>query len=783
MSLTGIINTRVLRPPLAAAAGLFAFWALSGPAPQAETDPMDAPLEVVRFGENDTLRGVVGKYLRDPDLWPAVLRINDIASPADLVPGAELRLPVRQVLAADNALLVALDAIQKATAEGARIFAPAEIGTAIENRDTAVIRREEGEWRQVVRFAGVATDYANEALDISIAQRDRSAEAVVSDVQGSVEGRAPAEPNWSNRRLDDILVEFERLRTLSNSTTQVTFRDLSRLRLNPNSNATIQRMRSDPLTGGEVTKVSLANGDFYALLNQLSEKSTFEINVPGVETTTNSADFWIKNDDTGARFVNYDSAGLEIQRGRETITVGENEGVVLTGAGTWRAAVLTSPRLAAPELGAVIYTAVAPLRWDAFEGAEAYWLEVAADPGFNQMKLSEWGIRETDFAAELPPARYFWRVAALDKLGLPGEWSTAQDFTVRIDNTPPFLTLLSPASGTIATRPAIELLGASELDAALTLNGQPLQAGGDGSFLSDLALVPGENRFTVRAVDPAGNESSRSLTVVYRPAVAVEIALSDAIPRVGGALATRSDELSVMAATTAAPGSAVTVRDESGRAVVQTVIGAGGALGFTVPVEDAARGYRVEVLAPTGAVEGRQDFTALRDRVAPGVAFDQPPLRATGDASLHLAGSAGDAVRLELEGTEVPLTDGRFDLSVALEPGANRFELVASDAVGNISVTRVNTLYDVDPPEILAIELGRPAGEAGPIELVVTARDASGLRQAAPFVVSVGGAEREGFARCDSAAGLCRASLPAEPGTLELIELIVEDYAGNAAFE
>ena len=121
----------------------------------------------------------------------------------------------------------------------------------------------------MIDLSDIASLLAQEALEIAIAQRDRSAEAVVSDVQGEVQGRAPAEPSWSGRNLDDILVEFERVRTLSSSTTQITFRDLSRLRLNANSNATIQRMRSDPLTGDEVTKVSLVNGDFYALLNQL----------------------------------------------------------------------------------------------------------------------------------------------------------------------------------------------------------------------------------------------------------------------------------------------------------------------------------------------------------------------------------------------------------------------------------------------------------------------------------------------------------------------------------
>lgn len=784
MKLIQTTAVRIARASCAAVLVMLASVGLGTGQALAETDPMDAPLEIVEFKEGDTLRGVVGEYLRDPDLWPAVLKLNNIRSSAELVPGTELRLPVRQVAAADAALLSSLQAIQNANAEGARIFAPDEIGQAIQSRDEAVTHREVGEWREVVSYAGVARDFAREALDISIAQRDRSAEAVVSDVQGSVEGRAPVEPSWSDRTRNDILVEFERIRTLSASTTQITFRDLSRLRLNPNSNATIQRMRSDPLTGGEVTKVSLAEGDFYALLNQLSDKTTFEIDVPGIETTTNSADFWIKNDQSGARFVNYDEPGLEIERDGQTFELGENEGVVIAGTGAQRAEVLTSPLLNLPDVGQILYSETANLSWEVFSGAEAYWLEVASDPGFNQMQISEWGIRDTAFAASgLAPARYHWRVAALDKLGLPGEWSTPRDFTLRIDNTPPFLTLMSPAAGTIATQPQIEVLGATELEATLTLDGKPLKVDGDGSFVADFALNPGENVIEVVAVDLAGNVSRRSQAVIYRPSTEVEIALSDQMARVGEALASRTDQLSVSASTTAEPGAAALVRDAAGNVVVQTQVGSAGAVGFTVPVIEASRTFTIQILAPGGSVEGALSFAALRDQVAPEIKLDLPPPRATSDEVLSVTGTADDAERLTLNGTDLPLLEGRFDLTVTLSPGANDFELVAVDAVGNVSVTRLSTLLDVDPPEVLSVELGRPQGNSGPIEIDVQARDASGLRQAAPFVISVDGAEIEGFLRCDSVSGMCRAVLPPEAGELELVELIIEDYAGNTAFE
>ncbi|MEY8838339.1 hypothetical protein AB9K41_04770, partial [Cribrihabitans sp. XS_ASV171] len=212
-------------------------------------------------------------------------------------------------------------------------------------------------------------------------------------------------------------------------------------------------------------------------------------------------------------------------------------------------------------------------------------------------------------------------------------------------------------------------------------------------------------------------------------------------------------------------------------------VATGGDFSFTVPVDAAERAYRIEILAPTGAVEGSLDFIALRDSIPPEVALDLPPPRATAEERLQLSGSAPEAERLTLNGTPVPLDNGRFDLTVTLAPGQNGFELIATDAVGNVSAATLSTLYDIDPPEILRVDLGRPKGENGPIQLEVEARDASGLRQAQPFLITVDGAEIEGFLRCDAGSGLCRAQLPAEPGELELIEVMIEDYAGNAAFE
>ncbi len=763
--------------------GALAVWALGGFGVQQAQAQNRVALENITFTSADSIRDFVGLHLGDPDLWPYVLDLNQIASPADLRPGDVLAMPVKQVRAADTALQKALNSIQNATAEGAQVFAPVQIGNAVANRENALERREDYQWEAVIDLSDIASLLAQEALEIAIAQRDRSAEAVVSDVQGEVQGRAPAEPSWSGRNLDDILVEFERVRTLSSSTTQITFRDLSRLRLNANSNATIQRMRSDPLTGDEVTKVSLVNGDFYALLNQLSDKNAFEIDVPGVETKTESGDFWVKNDTSGARFVNYDEAELEITRGGQKVMLGENEGVVLDADGAQTADVLNSPQLSQPPADAILYTGLADLRWDGFEGAAGYWLEVARDPGFNEMQVSEWGISELEFVtSDLPPARYYWRVAALDQLGLPGQWSKPGGFTVRVDNTPPFLTLLAPGDGDLASTDRVDVFGASEPDATVELNGAAVVLAPDGSFELSLPLLPGSNTLTLDATDRAGNTSRIEQTVVYRPAEAVEIRLDEGLPRSGDALATRSDELLVVAATTAQPGMTVVIRGAGGAVALQTVIGTNGALSFSVPVNEVVQAFAIEILSPGGVIEGTADFTAVRDAVPPEITLDLPLPKATDESLIDLTGNIGDAVSLTLDGVPVPLTEGRFAMPLDLTPGVNAFDLAAIDSVGNVTPLRLQTVYDIDPPVITEAEVSRPDGNSGPITIDVRATDPSGLRKSATFVIEVGGMERDGFLRCDNAAGQCTATLPAEPGQLRLIEVAVDDYAGNTAF-
>ena len=161
--------------------------------------------------------------------------------------------------------------------------------------EQAQARRQAGDWDAAIRLAGGAEKAADKALEAAAKARDAAVEALLSDRQGEVEGAGRATSTGATGR-SSVLIEEERVRTLSRSTAQITFRDESGLRLSSNSEAVIMRMRADPLERAQEAKVKLIEGDFYALLAGKSRRKTFELEIPNVETQINSTNFWVEKD-------------------------------------------------------------------------------------------------------------------------------------------------------------------------------------------------------------------------------------------------------------------------------------------------------------------------------------------------------------------------------------------------------------------------------------------------------------------------------------------------------
>ncbi len=737
----------------------------------------------VRLKEGQSLRDLAQEHLGDPDLWAEILRANGL-SPADVHPGIELKIPVGQIAAANQALGAALNLIQQATEQGARLFAAEQIGQAIKLRDAALAKRKAGDWDAAATLAGEAKLAADAALKAALAQRDAAADALLSDRQGWVEGQRPQDLVWADRPLNAILIEDEKVRTLSRSTAQITFRDDSRLRLNANSQAVIQRMRVDPLSREQEAKVSLVEGDFYALLAGKSQRKSFELQVPQVQTQIESTNFWVRHDTSGSKFANYDDRSLEVSAQGESVTLGRNQAtLVRSGAPpTDQIDVLPAPALAGPGDDQVAFDAKVRLSWAGVPDAAGYWLEVADDPGFARMTFSRWGLAEPSYQSEpLNVGAYYWRVAALDKFGLPGARSEVWRFHVQTDVTPPYISIGEPAEGAILRQSPLKVRGESEPGASLELDGQPLEVGPDGSFETEYQPKPGVNKLTVKATDSAGNTTERARSFVFMPDERAAVIFDDSLPKLGVRhFVTARDVMSITGKTSA--NAQIQIHAADGGARASAYADGNGRFGVNVPMREPDETFEMQVVAPSGFASQDQ-FEITVDQTPPRIEFEAPPPSVTAVEWLPLRGQVEGGAELLIDGRPTQLIDQAFDETVTLKQGANQIELVASDLVGNVGVEKLEIVLDQQPPELIEKSLSKDRASGGDTLTVnVVARDPSGMKQAAPFSLQVGDRLLSDFLRFNKSSQSYRSTLvlPKDAsGPIALKDVELEDYAGN----
>ena len=78
------------------------------------------------------------------------------------------------------------------------------------------------------------------------------------------------------------------------------------------------------------------------------------------------------------------------------------------------------------------------------------------------------------------------------------------------------LTLLSPADGAEVATGAVRVLGQTRLDAAVAVNGIPVEVASDGTFQMDVMLEEGANLIEVVSTDLYGQLSSQSAAVFFK---------------------------------------------------------------------------------------------------------------------------------------------------------------------------------------------------------------------------------------------------------------------------
>ena len=98
-----------------------------------------------------------------------------------------------------------------------------------------------------------------------------------------------------------------------------------------------------------------------------------------------------------------------------------------------------------------------------------------------------------------------------------GNAAARKTTTFTVDTVPPTLNVTSPADGLITNNPSLVVAGTTDDSTSspvtLTVNGQAVTVGSNGSFSTTLTLSEGDNTITIKVVDKAGKTTTVVRTV------------------------------------------------------------------------------------------------------------------------------------------------------------------------------------------------------------------------------------------------------------------------------
>lgn len=112
------------------------------------------------------------------------------------------------------------------------------------------------------------------------------------------------------------------------------------------------------------------------------------------------------------------------------------------------------------------------------------------------------------------------RVSALAKDSAGNESQKSSVIVITFDNQPPEIEMTSPQDGTQyygSKQRQVVIEGKTEEKAAVNINGRIVVVESDGSFAFTTTLSEGENQFTVKASDKAGNSTETVLKLNFSP--------------------------------------------------------------------------------------------------------------------------------------------------------------------------------------------------------------------------------------------------------------------------
>ncbi len=689
--------------------------------------------------QNETVRELAKKYLNNPNYWETILQYNNLESVSELEPGMKILIPTGLVLATDEKIVITKNKISAANNNGARIFTPELITKAEESFNKVLTLKKQGEWQTAYDTLQDAYSFAKKSFNKVQLLRKISADATISFTKGNVEKRKSSESIWNDAELFSKLYEADRARTLSNSLAEITFIDLSKIRLNENSQAVIQHSRIDVLKNKTETKVKLVKGDAFAYLMK-SPKKKFDIDVPGLEAIINSKSFWIEKKNISTKIANYDGE-IELSAKDVVVVVKENQGSIIPDGGTPSEPLdlLPSPELLTPENDKKYFKNSFSFTWEKVKSAKKYWLEISSDVSFQKLVLSKKGIKKNSIKIyNLNLGVFYWHVCSIDNLGLPGEFSEYKSVIVSKDNIDPFLIVSEPKDMEAIKLDVISVIGESEPGLKLQINNSIVDVDESGKFDYELPLVEGSNLITIISTDAKGNKSKVLRTVFYESNKKVENRIINKNYFINNnTFITNSSELVCRGKTR--PLSSIKI--SFGKNKFTSYADSNGLYTFKLNVTNSESNFNIIITTPAGFLLSSK-YKIIFDNKNPVLNINTKIPKFTNSKSIKLTGSIFEGDSLFINSKLFSFSKNVFSKIVELKEGNNKIEIVAKDKAGNSTNKSIFLVKDSEPPKLLEHKIVKNKKNRNEYLIQVTASDNSNLTKVAIVNISINKSEQ-----------------------------------------
>ena len=359
-----------------------------------------------------------------------------------------------------------------------------------------------------------------------LANREFAGSGQIIALNGKVEVQRANQTRWEKGREKPPLYNGDFIKTGSDAFAEVLFSDSTVYKVGPDSLLEVHReARGGRTPSSAEVKVKSGQVNVYTASNS----SSVVTDAARADIESDSRVGVEVAEDSATVVSSYSGKARVIGSTGERVELGTRQAVSAAPGGKLghQRAVPEAPALEKPPVNFLANLDLSnrvDLGWREVVGCTGYELQVSRSRLFAASNLEFSVQRSTNSAAVkiLRAGTYYWRVAALGIEHVRSEWSSPRAFKAfagpRVealsDTTPPKLEVQKPTQmGNFFIIQGITIPGAM-----VTVNGEPVEVQGDGTFKKAVALNrEGWNTIVIRATDPSGN------TAEDRKSVYVEV--------------------------------------------------------------------------------------------------------------------------------------------------------------------------------------------------------------------------------------------------------------------